>query len=1211
MYPYFRFLASFLLLAIALGGQAKPIDLDGRDVLFTVTQDATLSASGAVVRTIEPGSSLSAPITLSAEQAKHCYGLLVPGGDSARISIDGKPLDRDPVVRSDGTLFQIMNYRLHEGALNVSIDAPKGTDLTFKGTTMFSLVGQGEEDVFAEMFGEPAPASASPTAVKSQAVLASQADFDVLWYDCSWTPSMTAATLNAASVTMGARSLNSALQIVTLDFNNNGGAMVIDSVDGGPSTAALPYTLDTTNNLLQITLPSTVAAGTEFRVRVNYHGSPSQVSGHWAKAYQYTTHGTPATAVVFTFSEPDGARKWWPCKDQPGDKATTTTQRISVPTGQGWEVVSNGKLASKTTAGGFDTWVWQCGHPISSYLVSMCVSNYTYVSATYTSRNGLVTMPIKHAIFPENISVEGNGAAGTVQVMNFFADTFGEYPFVDEKYYTASHVNGSGMEHQTNTSMPAGDVQDGLQRRNVHELSHHWFGDKITCATWDEIWLNEGFGTYCEALFYEHQSGSTGYFSTVNSWSPGNTYPIVPAGSTLDYSTIYHKAGFVLHMLRHVIGDTAMFQTLRNWANTPSVVYGNATTADFKAVAEAASGQDLTWFFNEWIYVAGRPSYYYLPSSHKSGSTNYLDLTIGQTQTQGYYKMPIDIQMTNASGATQTVVFNNAATASDTQSIDIGTFVPVSISFDPLNWVLKSKTLSINTCGLPNAIQNASYSRTLSASSSGTWTTTGALPPGMSLSTGGVLSGTPTASGTYSIKFTVTSSGTSRSTTLTLIVDPTGPITPLPTVVINEVDYDQNNATDSAEFVELYNNGPSAVDLSNCSVELLNGSSGTGAVYTTVVIPSGTTLQPGAFYTIGDSGLSASVRDQSFAAATDQIQDGVSDAIRLKDSQGRVVDAFAYENGGTVTLSGPADAFEGNKFKGGDINSTPASGQTNGRGVSLGRFPDGADTGDNLVDFHLLPPTPKAPNEGTLALPWTSDMSTVPSGTGIFSTFVTESVVTLPVGTIPAGTGDPVSPNTCLQIADKSGGGDEMYFGGPGNSGNLHVSGKWYLKGAVTGSMTYELSGIVLKNTKCGGFFGTARSTTSCYGYENGLSVTYYAGTSSAQGIPTGQAGKVLVDTHIAGPTESDSNLAAVALTGNRWVDFDIVVDRSANRLKVVVAGTTIYDSTIPTTLPMAGGVQFGYRQSGGTFGADNGAFFDALRIDTVVPSGIADFQLY
>ena len=577
---------------------------------------------------------------------------------------------------------------------------------------------------------------------------------------------------------MGAQSLNSSLQTIILDFDANGGALVVDSVDGGPGTPTLTHTVDTGSDQLLVTLPANVPAGAEFRVRVNYHGSPSQVVGRWAIPYNWDTHGSPVKAVVYTFSEPYGARTWWPCKDIPEDKATTTVQRISVPTSQGWEVVSNGKLATKTTAGGMDTWVWQNGNAISTYLVSMCISNYIYVSSTYTSRDGLTTMPIKHAIFPENLGTEQTGAAGTLQVMDFFADTFGEYPFLDEKYFTASHTDGSGMEHQTCTSMPGGDVQDGMQRRNVHELSHQWYGDMITCANFDEIWLNEGFGTYAEALFYEHQSGSTGYLNTVNDWSPSDASPIVPAGPTLPYNVVYHKAARVLHMLRHVIGDAAMFKLLKDWAGESSVAYGTAVTADFVRVAEASTGRELSWFFDEWLYRTNRPRYSYGATTHASGGNNFLDLTVNQTQTGGYYVMPVDIQMTDAGGATQTIVFNNAAVASETQSINVGSFVPVSIAFDPNNWVLNNGSLSINTCALPPATSGVAYSRTMTASlgrTSYTWSViSGSLPPGMSLTTSsstGVLSGTCSVPGAYPFTVQVRDrNGVTRTAALTLDV---------------------------------------------------------------------------------------------------------------------------------------------------------------------------------------------------------------------------------------------------------------------------------------------------------------------------------------------------------------------------------------------------------------------------------------------------------
>src|SRR5205807_121686 len=139
------------------------------------------------------------------------------------------------------------------------------------------------------------------------------------------------------------------------------------------------------------------------------------------------------------------------------------------------QVVSNGRLSGITSAGaGLETWTWVNDFAIATYLVSVCISNYSYSSATYIGLDAMTTMSIRHAIYPENVGTEGNGAAGTLNVMNFFAQTFGEYPFLSAKYNTATHNSGSGMEHETCTSMPGGataGVGDGYTRRNVHELS--------------------------------------------------------------------------------------------------------------------------------------------------------------------------------------------------------------------------------------------------------------------------------------------------------------------------------------------------------------------------------------------------------------------------------------------------------------------------------------------------------------------------------------------------------------------------------------------------------------------------------------------------------------------------------------------------------------------------------------------------------------------
>lgn len=762
-----RATGALFVLGVAAWGAGQPIDLSGREVLFSVGEDAVLSSSGTRLGRVESARQVEVPLQLEAAQTSRSYGLFLAAAQKTRVAINGRPLDRRPLLRKDGALFEVPGYLLSQGANTLTLSS--SAEVSLAGSSMFSL-STTEEDHFAAAFTDtPSLAAALPAADDNQK------KYDALWYDITLKPRMDSAYLSAGSeVTMGGKSLNSSLQTVVLDFDPNSGAMAVDRVDGGAGSATLPYSVDATNKKLSITLPSAVPAGSDFQVRIAYHGTPNPAIGRWEAGYIRETHGTSNTPVVYTFSEPSGARVWWPCKDTPEDKATTTVQRITVEAGKGWEVVSNGSLASRTVDGTNETWVWENHHPIATYLVSMCISNYVYVSSTYTSRDGSRTMSVRHAIYPENLSLEQNGAAGTVSVINFFADKFGEYPFLDEKYYTASHNSSSGMEHQTATSMPGGDVQDGRQRRNVHELSHQWFGDKVTCQNFDELWLNEGFATICEALWDEYKAGGSiaAYHATVNSWGPSDSTPIVPAGSSLPYYVVYHKAGWVLHMLRHVVGDETFFQILRTWASDSQVAYSTAVSADFKRVAEQVSQRDLTAFFNQWLYrpgsaapgtgalyePSGRPTYSFSASARKQSGTNYLDLTINQGQSGTPFVMPVDIKLTDAAGATRMLSVNNAQ-GSQSYSLDLGSFAPLSIAFDPDNWVLKTMRLSVTSCGLSPAAVGMPYSTTLAAAhgrTSYTWTLVGgALPPGLALSSAGALSGTPTLPGTYSFQVQV------------------------------------------------------------------------------------------------------------------------------------------------------------------------------------------------------------------------------------------------------------------------------------------------------------------------------------------------------------------------------------------------------------------------------------------------------------------------
>lgn len=776
---------SLITILLAVGYcQGEPINLDGRHVPFAVGRALQLSVGKASRKSVAGDPKLSVRFTLTAEQARRSYGLFVGGARAAAVLLNSRPLDFTPVERSDGELFAIPGALLHEGENLMEITGvpdDAASDL-WAGSAMFSLRNTAEQAHFASFFSDSSLAQASAPAAD-----ALQAKYDVLWYDCSWTPNMTTTRLDAAVVTMGARSLDSTLQTIVLDFGTNNGQMVIGAVDSGQGTTAFPYTLDTSSKRLRITLPAPVAAGTEFRVRVSYSGVPSS-NGTFGPSYTRTTHGSPPTAITYTFSQPYGGREWWPCKDLPDDKATTSIQRITIPSGAGWSAISNGTLQQVVNNGSTETWVWVNHYPISCYLISMAISNYIYSEAMYTSRDGTTTMPVRCYVYPEYGSYEGNAATGTRNVINFFADTFGEYPFLQEKYYVA-HFQGSGMEHQTCTSIQPGWVGDGTQAINVHELSHQWFGDKITCATFDHVWLHEGMATYAEALWQEHVNGATAYHNYIATYAPTSSIPVIgPSSDSFNGSVVYDKGGWVFHMLRHVVGDTAFFQILRQFMANPSLAYATALTPDLKAVSESVSGMNLTSFFNQWLYrpgsdapgtgglyePSGQPTYYYQASSHASSGVNYVDLHVQQAQSGTPYVMPIDIQAVYASGSRQTFVVNNS-TASADYSLATGAQLPLEINFDPDVWILKSTALSVNTCGLIPAGLGASYSQTMRASSGTTpytWSiTSGTLPSGVSLSSAGVLSGTPTASGTYPISVTVRdAAGITRTVSLSLTV---------------------------------------------------------------------------------------------------------------------------------------------------------------------------------------------------------------------------------------------------------------------------------------------------------------------------------------------------------------------------------------------------------------------------------------------------------
>jgi len=683
-----------LLLSSPWPGAAPPPELQQEGRLWLIPPlkgEATVEgvmaqpAAVAAVRAEQAPSALRLQATVDEAFRREIYALRVqvePERD-VEVDINGRPLEIVPLRGREGLYYRLSGRLLDLGENAIEIRSADGAPVEIEQVEAFSLVDAFEEVHFRRLFAPPEVYVQPPTH-------AEQDKYDALHYDLQIQLNM-ASTVVDATLTMTAESLDSTLAQAVLDLNDNSGQMNVSWVDQGPATSTLPYTHSGSENRLFITLPAAVPSGSTFTVRVRYGGIPYP-NKVFSPAYARATHnGTP---IIFTFSEPYGARDWWPCKDVPGDKATMDLH-MTCPTA--YTAISNGVWsATRDNGDGTHTFDWRETYPMATYLASICCTNYQASRGIYTSQDGLTTMEVAHYLYPENFSVESNAIHGTLLVLDYFSQLFGEYPFLSEKCYTASHQDSSGMEHQTATSLPGLDLDEGgLGRRNIHELAHMWFGDLITMGHFDHLWLNEGFATYAEALWVEHYSGTAAYHSYVNAWSTSDAYPLVsPSADSFSGTIVYRKGAWVLHMLRHVVeyytgDDEDFFQAVRNYVADPNLRYDCALSIDLENHFESHIGEDLTYFFQQWLYRAVRPTYQWAWSSHVEGASHILDLYIHQTQSGGPYTMPIDFRVSLQDGGTRLVkVFNDQST--QFFAIDLGASVPTGVSFDPDNWILKN-----------------------------------------------------------------------------------------------------------------------------------------------------------------------------------------------------------------------------------------------------------------------------------------------------------------------------------------------------------------------------------------------------------------------------------------------------------------------------------------------------------------------------------------
>ncbi|HEY6906185.1 MAG TPA: M1 family metallopeptidase [Ignavibacteriaceae bacterium] len=419
-----------------------------------------------------------------------------------------------------------------------------------------------------------------------------------------------------------------------------------------------------------------------FRIEIKYEGKPAREGfgsftfgkkyGHW---------------VVYNLSEPDYASTWIPCNDMPSDKALLD---IYLTNDTAYVSASNGILINKTTIGDRRTYHWKTLYPISTYLICLYSSVYSEFGDLYVSQDKQDTMPIQYYAFPqdeENAKIDFGGHAGMI---DFFSRTFGEYPFINEKYGVAEFLWQIGaMEHQTLTGIGSNFVSGKRFFTDVyvHELAHQWFGDAVGPATWKDVWLNEGFATYCEALYVEHLAGEKALRSSMLSkFDESFSGTVYNPANDLFSSVVYDKGAWVLHMLRWEIGDDAFFKSLRNYYE--KYKYNNATTDDFKKICEETSGKNLDQFFKQWIYEGNNvPRVDYRWKVNENSGKYDVILSLEQTET-GYsdYDLPIELQFKSETDKTITEKIRLRDSSQDFHfKLD---FNPVEVIPDPENRLL-------------------------------------------------------------------------------------------------------------------------------------------------------------------------------------------------------------------------------------------------------------------------------------------------------------------------------------------------------------------------------------------------------------------------------------------------------------------------------------------------------------------------------------------
>jgi aminopeptidase N len=510
--------------------------------------------------------------------------------------------------------------------------------------------------------------------------------YDVVFHDLNLNVERT-STYIAGSVKTIAKSKISALDTFMFQLHAN---LIVDSVFGHKNQK---LSVIRQGDVTLVLLDSVYSFNQFIQVQIFYHGTPpSGASAAIGNGFSNKASPTYSNQITWSLSQPYSAYEWWPCKQSLQDKIDSVF--IAVTTDTSNKVGSNGLLKSITPMGnGKHQFKWETRYKMDYYLVAITVGQYLEYLQYAKPKQLNDSILIQHYIYNNPLAYSNNATSinATKSMVELFSDLFGLYPFYKEKYGHMMAPFSGGMEHQTMTSM--GIFNFGIV---AHELAHQWFGDNVTCATWKDIWLNEGFATYSEyiaAKYLTSASNSTAVLTTMHNSAKridGSVFfeDTTNVARIFSSEITYNKGGSAVRVLHYLLGDSLFFKVCKTYQI--QFANGNASTNDLRLLVNSLSGKNYDYFFNQWIYGLGFPNY----ALKWTQTGNQLFIRIDQSNLKSannLFQLLLPIVIKTANG--DTTIYLQQGEAKTNYQISFSTPI-ISIALDPENWILKSSTVT-------------------------------------------------------------------------------------------------------------------------------------------------------------------------------------------------------------------------------------------------------------------------------------------------------------------------------------------------------------------------------------------------------------------------------------------------------------------------------------------------------------------------------------